>query len=141
MHEPLSLCNEFGFTGLLSQVTDFLSGQPVIDDGTRKDASDITEEKLQIRQALCSLQEVLSRLANHEKEQKALKRKIVGLRQARQRESEVQEQNFEQERIVCFLQKGGLRGSRVKAQRKGRRAKPIHSLAGRAAAARGGQSA
>jgi hypothetical protein len=32
----------------------------VVDDGARKDASDITEEKLQIRQALCPLQEALS---------------------------------------------------------------------------------
>jgi hypothetical protein len=70
MHEPLSLCSEFGFTGLLSQVTDFLSGQPVVDDGTRKNASEITEEKLQIRQALCSLQEVLSRLATTRRNKK-----------------------------------------------------------------------
>jgi hypothetical protein len=104
MHELLSFCNEFGFTGLLSQVTDFLSGQPVVDDGARKDASDITEEKLQIRQALCPLQEALSRLANHEKEQKALKRDIAGRHQARKRESAVKERNLEQERIVWFLQ-------------------------------------
>jgi hypothetical protein len=89
----------------LSQVTDFLSGQPVVDDVARKDASDITEEKLQIRQTLCPLQEALSRLANHEKEQKVLKREIVGLREARQRESGVKERNLEQERIVCLLQR------------------------------------
>jgi hypothetical protein len=50
MHKLLSLCNEFGFTGFLSQVTDFLSRQPFVDDVARKDASDIPEEKLQIRQ-------------------------------------------------------------------------------------------
>jgi hypothetical protein len=84
MHELLSLCNEFGFTGLLSQVTDFISEQPVVDDGTWKDTSDITDEKLQIRQALCPLQEALSRLAAHGKEQKALKREIGSRRSARQ---------------------------------------------------------
>jgi hypothetical protein len=88
IRELLSLCNEFGFTGFLCQVSE----QPVVDDGTRKGASDITEEKLQIRQALCSLQEVLSRLGNHEMEQKALKREIAGLREAHARsDSEVAE--------------------------------------------------
>jgi hypothetical protein len=105
MHELLSLCNEFDFIDLLSQVMDFLSRQPVVDDGTWKNASDITEEKLQLRQALCPLQEVFSRLGDHAKEQKTLKRKIASLREARQCVSGVEERNLEQERIVCFLQK------------------------------------
>jgi hypothetical protein len=93
-HELPSLCSEFGFPGLLSQVTISISGQPVV-DGARKDANGIREENLQIRQALYPLQEVFSRLTTHEKEQKALKRQIVSLREARQRASRVEERNLE----------------------------------------------
>jgi hypothetical protein len=55
MSDLLSLCNEFGFTGLLSQGLGFISAHSVVEDGMRKAASDITKEKLQIRQALCPL--------------------------------------------------------------------------------------
>jgi hypothetical protein len=85
MHILLSLRKTFGFIGLLSQVPDFISSHSVVEDAVRKKVSDSAEEKLQMKQALCLPQEVLSRPDGHEKEQRALNREIAGLREAQAR--------------------------------------------------------
>jgi hypothetical protein len=44
MQEPLLLCNEFGFTGLLSQVADFISAHSVADYEVRQCVSGVEEQ-------------------------------------------------------------------------------------------------
>jgi hypothetical protein len=53
MKDLFLLSEEFGFTSLLSQVTDFISVHSVVDSEGPKSARDITEENLQIKEALC----------------------------------------------------------------------------------------
>jgi hypothetical protein len=60
MNDLLLLCEEFGFASLLSQVTDFILTHSVVDSEGSNGAADITEENLQIKEALCPLQEALS---------------------------------------------------------------------------------
>jgi hypothetical protein len=56
------LCEEFGFTRLLTQVSDFQEWVSVVDDEAQRGDSDITEENFEIRWALSLLQEALSGL-------------------------------------------------------------------------------
>jgi hypothetical protein len=58
------LCEEFGFASLFSQVSDFISAHSVVDSEAPKGATDIIEENLQIKEALCPLQEVLLGVQN-----------------------------------------------------------------------------
>jgi hypothetical protein len=60
MNDLFFLCDEFGFTSLLSLVPDFISSHPVLDSEGPKRAADITEERLQIKEALYPMQEALS---------------------------------------------------------------------------------
>jgi lysozyme family protein len=53
MNDLLSLCNEFGFTGLLSQVTDFIAAHSVVDYEARKWVSDLKEKSQQQDRKLC----------------------------------------------------------------------------------------
>jgi hypothetical protein len=89
MQDLLSLCKEFGFFGLHSQVTEFISRHSVADYEARKAVSDITEDTLQIRQALCPLQGALSRLAHDngqlEQSLSLLRKEVVDLREAHAR--------------------------------------------------------
>jgi hypothetical protein len=121
VYDLFLLCENLAFP-------DFISAHSVTEGGARKNASDIREEKLQVRQALCPLQGALSRLArdnrrleqslsllrkevadlreaharkiaalekgqtessgrlaNHKKEQEAMKREIASLREAQAR--------------------------------------------------------
>jgi len=41
---PFSLCNEFGFPGLLSQVTDFISGHSAADYEARQRVNGVEEQ-------------------------------------------------------------------------------------------------
>jgi hypothetical protein len=54
------LCNEFGFTRLLSEVSDYNSAHSVVDSQGPNGTRDITGEKLQIKEALCPVKEALS---------------------------------------------------------------------------------
>jgi hypothetical protein len=56
------LCDEFGFTGLLTQVSNFISAHSAAEDEARKGVTDIAEENLQIKGALFPLQEALAGL-------------------------------------------------------------------------------
>jgi hypothetical protein len=108
MQDLLSLCSEFGFSGLHSQVTDFISAHSVAEDGARKATSEVTEDKLQIRQALCPLQGAVSRLArdNGEIEQSLslLRKDAMGLREAHARKNADLEkgQAESSERLVSY---------------------------------------
>jgi hypothetical protein len=64
MNELFLLGQEFGFANLLSQVTSFISEHSVVDSEAPKGATDITEENLQVKGALCPLQKALSGVQN-----------------------------------------------------------------------------
>jgi hypothetical protein len=86
MNELLSLCKEFGFTDLLSQVSAFMA----MAEQEGKDVSHITEENLQIKEAFCPLQGALSRQARETAQlgqslcllREALAREITAVREA-----------------------------------------------------------
>jgi hypothetical protein len=73
MNDVRLVCEEFGFSALLTQVSDFVSARSVAEDEARKSVSDSIEENLQIKGALFPLREVLSglRRANLHMEKKA----------------------------------------------------------------------
>lgn len=56
------LCEEFGFTNLVTCVMDFILAHPVVEDETRKGVSDIVAENFQIKGSLFPLQEARSGL-------------------------------------------------------------------------------
>jgi hypothetical protein len=66
MNNLCLLCEEFGFASLLSQVTNFISSQFVVNDEARKRVSCFEERNTEQYRELCSLQdEVLDlRVAN-----------------------------------------------------------------------------
>jgi chromosome segregation ATPase len=131
MHDLLSLCNEFDFSGLHSQVTDFISAHSVAEDGARKAASDITEDKLQIRQALRPLQGALSCLTrdNGHLEQflSLLRKDVVDLREAHawkiatlekgQTESSGRLANYEKEQEALKREIAGFREAQARSDR------------------------
>jgi hypothetical protein len=62
MNDLQLLCEEFGFTSLLTQVSDFISTHSVAEEEARKSISGISEENLQIRVVVSRLREGLSGL-------------------------------------------------------------------------------
>jgi hypothetical protein len=56
MQDLFLLCNEFGFSGLHSQVTDFISAHSVADSEARKRLSDLEAKNRQQDRKLCFLQ-------------------------------------------------------------------------------------
>jgi hypothetical protein len=55
MDDLFLLCKEFGFASLLSQVSDFIVADSIVDSERPNGATDITEENLQIKESLCPL--------------------------------------------------------------------------------------
>jgi hypothetical protein len=147
MQDLLSLCKEFGFSGLLSQVTDFISTYSVAEDRASKAISDIMEEKFQSRQALCPLQGALSRLARDNgqllQSVSLLRKDVVDLREAHARkiatlekgqtESSGRQANHEKEQealkgeIAC-LHEAQLRSGREVAELRAQLAQEVRLL-------------
>jgi hypothetical protein len=60
MNELFLLCHEFGFTGILSQISGSIDDLLFVEDGTVKAAIGMTGTKSQVRRVLSPLQESLS---------------------------------------------------------------------------------
>jgi uncharacterized coiled-coil protein SlyX len=70
MQDLFLLCKEFGFVGLHSQVTDFISAHSVADSETRKRISDLEAKNRQQDRKLCLLQKEVVDLREANKAQK-----------------------------------------------------------------------
>jgi hypothetical protein len=84
MHDLLSLCHEFGFSGLLSQVTDLISAHSVADFEARKRISDLEAKNRQQDRKLCLLQKEVIDLREA---RKAQMQDIAEIREGRSREA------------------------------------------------------